>query len=189
MNFTHSPQIFFICFFLIFSGNLLIAQKYFTREGSITLISETPVERIEAFNKTATSVIDFSSGAMDFAALIKAFHFEKAILQDYFNENFLQSNEYPKAVFKGKILNYEDIDLTKAGVHQVAVEGELTAHGQTKKVRTNGSLKINGDIVNAIASFTLSADDYKIPIPEVVKENLAKEIKIDINVKLKPFGK
>lgn len=184
MKFRLSTIIFTTIIFFYVSSTLY-GQKFFTREGKITLISETPVERIEALNKTAVSVIDFTTGAMEFAALIKAFYFEKAILQEYFNEHFLQSNQYPKAVFKGKITNIESVDLQKMGVYPVTVEGDLTAHGQTKKVKTNGKLMVKDEMVGAKASFFLSAEEYKIPIPEVVRENLAKQIQIDIDVNLK----
>jgi len=80
-------------------------ERYFTREGEVSFFSATPVENIEADNKKLQSVIDISSGAFEFAALVKSFEFEKALMEEHLNENYMESNTYPKATFRGKIQN------------------------------------------------------------------------------------
>jgi len=109
---------------------LTIAQsKQFTREGHIQFLSEAEEENIEANNYKVTSVIDFATGNMEFAALMKAFEFEKALMEEHFNENYVESELYPKASFKGKITNLEVVNLEEDGVYEVEIEGSLTLHG------------------------------------------------------------
>ena len=91
------------------------AQKYFTRSGKISFYSDTPMEKIEAKNGSATSVLDTESGKMEFAVLIKGFQFAKSLMQDHFNENYMESSKYPKALFKGEISNIDDVDFGHDG--------------------------------------------------------------------------
>ena len=95
---------FFILLVALVSFQSGIAQKYFTRNGNISFHSDTPMEKIEGHNKNSTAVIDAESGKLEFAVLIKAFHFEKALMEEHFNENYMESNKFPKASFKGQIL-------------------------------------------------------------------------------------
>ena len=100
-----------LLFILLAAGTItsLSAQKYFTRDGMISFTASSPLEKIDATNKGATAVIDAASGALEFAVLIKGFIFEKALMQEHFNENYLESGKYPKATFKGKIADAEYI--------------------------------------------------------------------------------
>src|SRR4051812_6500282 len=106
----------------LFISSLASAQeKYFTRAGHISFHSETPVETILANNNQVTSILDAATGEMVFAVLIKGFEFEKALMQEHFNENYLESDKFPKAKFTGKILNFDKINLKKDGKHDVDV--------------------------------------------------------------------
>ena len=167
----------------------LMAQKYFTREGKISFFSDTPIEKIEANNNSVTSVIDIESGRMEFAVLIKAFQFEKALMQDHFNENYMESNKYPKATFKGSINNLDAIDLSKDGTYQVNVNGEMTIHGVTQPVNTEGQLMVKGGEIQSSASFKIEVADYKIEIPGVVRDNIAKEVRVDVFCDYQPLKK
>ena len=84
-------------------SSALLGQKYFTKDGKVSFYSDALMEKIEAHNTKAASVIDAENGQMEFAVLIKAFQFEKALMQEHFNENYMESSTYPKASFKGKI--------------------------------------------------------------------------------------
>lgn len=155
-------------------------QKYFTKTGDITFFSETPIENIEAKSHTASTVIDIESGKVQWAVLIKSFEFEKALMQEHFNENYMESSKYPKAKFKGAIVDKSKINFTKDGTYNVVVEGTLEIHGVEKDVSTMAKFEItNGDVV-AICNFKVLVADYDIDIPSVVKENIAKEIEISI---------
>ena len=167
----------------LFSAISLQAQKHFTRNGSITFSSEAPLEKIEASNQNATSVIDLESGKMEFAVLIKAFQFEKALMQEHFNENYMESDKYPKAIFKGAIVDLSKIDFSKDEAYPVKVKGKMTIHGQTNELETDGVITVKDGKIFANSTFEVAVADYKIKIPSVVKDNIAKtvQIKVDMN--------
>lgn len=173
---------------LFFTINLN-AQKFFTKEGKISFFSETPIENIDAVNNSVTSVFDTETGRMEFAVLIKAFHFEKALMEEHFNENYLESSTYPKAVFKGSVANFDEIDMSKDGSYEVTVKGDLTMHGVTKEIEADGKLEKKGNSIFANSSFMVALADYNIEIPGVVKDNIAEEIKIDVEIPYQPLQK
>ena len=156
-------------------------QQYFTREGKISFFSETPIENIEAHNAKATSVWDAGSGQLEFAVLVKAFQFEKALMQEHFNENYMESDQFPKAVFKGKLADAGKVDPMKDGKYAVTVVGDLTLHGVTKPVETQGVFSVKNGVVEAKATFEIDPEDYGIAIPAVVRENIAKQIRIEVD--------
>lgn len=160
------------------------AQKYFTKTGDITFVSNAPVEKIEAENNAATCVLDTETGNMQMAVLIKAFKFEKALMQEHFNENYMESSKYPKATFKGNITNISDVNFKKDGTYNVKVTGKLTMHGVTQSVETDGKIIVKGKNIIAQSTFKVAVADYKIEIPNVVKDKIAKEVEIDVNLKL-----
>lgn len=171
-----------VCFCLLASASVS-SQKYFTKEGKIAFFSDASLEKIEAHNQKATSVLDAESGKMEFAVLIKAFQFEKALMQEHFNENYLESSKYPKAVFKGEIADFNTVvNLKKDGEYPVKVKGDLTIHGVTKAVETNAVFVVSNGTINANSSLTVALADYKIEIPAVVRDNIAKTVRIDIKV-------
>ncbi len=183
-------QIFLVFFALTFCflGNLE-AQKFFTRDGKVSFISDAPLEKIEAKNSNATSVLDTETGKLEFAVLVKAFQFEKALMQEHFNENYMESSKYPKAVFKGQIDNIIDVNFAKEGTYLIDVSGQLNIHGVTQNIKTSGKLVIGGENIQATAVFKILVADYGIKIPKVVADNIAKEVEIMVNVDYKPFNR
>jgi polyisoprenoid-binding protein YceI len=158
------------------------AQKYFTKSGKVHFLSDTPLEKIEANNTAAMSVIDMTNGNIEFGILVKSFHFEKALMEEHFNENYMESTKYPKATFKGKIENLSSVNLSKAGSYKVKISGTLTIHGVTKPVNTEGNIGVkDGKITSGTCSFSIKSEDYQINIPSLVKEKIAKSILININ--------
>lgn len=168
--------------------NGLFAQKYFTRTGAITFTSEAPLEKIEASNQKATSVLDVATGKMEFAVLIKAFQFEKALMQEHFNENYMESDKYPKAIFKGAITDISQVDFAKDGTYPVKVQGRLTIHGETKEVASDGSITIENGQISGKSTFEVAVADFKIEIPKVVRDNIAKTVVITVNVDYELFN-
>ena len=156
--------------------------KYFTKEGHISFHSETKIETIEADNHKAVSIFDLSTGDIEFKVLIKAFDFEKALMQEHFNENYMESNEFPKSIFKGKITNIADVDVATDGTYEVNVEGDMTIHGVTKPVATAGKIIVEGGKIKATSEFIVKPADYKIKIPTVVVDNIAKEITVKVDL-------
>ncbi len=175
---------------IAFIANAITAQsKYFTKEGKISFYSDTAMEKIEAHNRKANTVLDIASGKMEWSVLIKAFQFEKALMQEHFNENYMESDKFPKAVFKGVIQQHEKIDWKKDGIHNVKVKGTLEIHGVTKDVVADGKITIKGSSISAQSDLTVEVADYDIKIPAVVKDNIAKTVKIDIKADYAPLVK
>ena len=175
-------RIFFFALVLMIVSTSVQAQKYFTRDGKVSFSSEASLEKIEGHNSKATSVIDISSGRIEFAILIKAFQFEKALMQEHFNENYMESDKYPKATFKGNIMNIDVIDLAKNGEYEVSVKGDLTIHGETINIESPGKIIVRDGQIIANASFEVVVADFNIEIPAIVRDNIAKIVLIDIAV-------
>ena len=161
--------------------------KFYTKTGKITFYSKAPLEDNEGKNKTVTAVLDSKSGAIQFAVQMKGFEFEKQLMQQHFNENYVESDKYPKAEFKGTITNNSDINYTKDGTYTAKVKGKLTIHGVTKDVETTGTIKVNGGSLDANSSFNVLLSDYNIKIPAIVKDKLSNSIKITVDCNLEPL--
>ena len=171
----------------ILSLSLSYGQLYSTSNGQITFYSSAEDENIEATNKQVSCAIDLSKGQMAFSMLMNAFQFEKALMQEHFNERYVESDKYPKATFAGNIQDIENINLSKAGSYDVTVSGKLTIHGITQTVSSKGTLKISDDkTLTANSTFTINLEDYKVKIPTMYIKNIAESIKIKVNAKLKP---
>lgn len=162
--------------------------RWFTREGNIRFFSSTPMENIEAHNYQVNGLVDFSSGEMAFSLLMKGFHFEKALMEEHFNEKYVESDKFPKSTFEGKFSAKSPIDPGKAGEYPVTVSGKLTIHGVTQQVETQGLFKADGaGTVNGEAVFTVKPADYDIKIPSVVRQNIAETIEITVRMAYKPM--
>lgn len=178
---------------LIVAGFVLLAvvsqaqDKYFTKTGKIEFYSKAPMEDIEAKNKTVAAILDTKTGALQFSVLMKGFEFPKALMQEHFNENYIESDKYPRGEFKGTITNNSAIDYTKEGTYTAKVKGQLTIHGVTKNIETTGTLKVDGGKIDATSVFNILLSDYKIKIPSVVKEKLSNNIKVSVDCQLEPL--
>lgn len=161
--------------------------RFFTKVGKISFFSSTPMEAIEAHNKSATSVIDTKTGKMEFAVLMKAFHFEKALMEEHFNENYVESSKFPKATFSGNIMNLQDVNFKKDGTYNVTVKGNLTMHGVTKPVEVPGKITVKNGLITAVSSFTVAPEDYQIKIPNLVREKISKQIKVEVDMNYEPL--
>lgn len=141
--------------------------KYFTKKGKITFSSAAPKgEGVEAVNNRVTSVLEVATGKIEFLALINAFEFEKAKMQEHFNESYLESKKFPKAIFKGTITNMSTVDLKKDGTYNVDIEGDMTIHGVTKKITAKGVITVKGGKISATADLDIALADYQIKSPK-----------------------
>lgn len=175
----------FYCF-LLFLGAANSQERYLTKNGKISFFSEAALENISAENKQVLSIIDVSNGNIAISILMKSFLFEKALMQEHFNENYVESDKYPKAIFKGKIA---DIELITNESKKFEIKGIITIHGESKEIIIEAAiLKVNENLVVS-GSFTINLDDFKVKIPAVVAKNIAKEIKISFDLKHEPFKK
>jgi len=162
--------------------------RWFTKEGYVRFYSHTPMEDIEAKNYQVNSLVDFSTGDMAFSMLMKSFQFEKALMEEHFNEKYVESAKFPKATFEGKYVSGNPIDPRKAGEHKVTVQGKMTIHGVTRDVQTTGTFKADGSgTVVGTAVFTVKLADYDIKVPGVVKDNIAESIEISVKTEYKPM--
>ena len=169
-------NIFFLI--LLFTIQLATGQKYFSKTGKITFHSEAPLEKIEAQNTSASTAIDVASGSMEWAVLIQGFKFEKGLMQEHFNENYMESETYPKAKFKGRIDNIKSINFAKDGNYNVTASGQLEIHGITKPISSTGIITVKNGIVTAKSKFSVLLADYGIEIPKLVADNISKSVDI-----------
>jgi hypothetical protein len=176
--------IFFISLsFMAFSAN---AQKYMTKDGFIGFFSHTPLEDFKADNNQVESVIDISTGEIVFQLLIKSFHFESALMEKHFNENYMESDKIPKSSFKGKITNLSAVDFKKNGTYEVNVEGDLTIHDVTNKIISKGTIEVVSGGIKANSKFNIVPEDYKINIPIGGHEKIARNLNITVTMKYSP---
>lgn len=157
--------------------------KYLANKGYISFYSHTAIEDITAENNQVASVIDAASGEVAIIVTMINFQFEKKLMQEHFNENYVESEKYPKATFIGRISNNSEVNYTEAGVYEVSVVGDMTIHGITNKVSVEGSIVVNetGDIVTR-AKFMLNPQDYDIRIPRIVRNNIAENLEISVDI-------
>ena len=164
-----------------------LGQKYFTKTGKISFFSSTSMENIEAHNRSVSAVLDASSGNLQFSVLMKGFEFKKALMQEHFNKDYVESDKYPKAEFKGTILNNGDIKYDLDGVYNTKVKGQLTIHGQTKDIETSGSLTIKEGKIKLASTFNVLVADYNIVIPRIYRDNISKNIKVSVDCTVSPL--
>lgn len=160
------------------------AQKYMTKTGQIRFSSETPVEKIEATNNQVNSAMDISTGDFVFKVLIRGFEFKKALMQEHFNENYMESDKMPNSTFTGKITNLKEINFNRDGVYKAIVEGNLTIHGVTQKIKEKGTIEIKGGRIIAKATISVKPKDYNITIPGAVVANIAETIQVSVDATL-----
>jgi polyisoprenoid-binding protein YceI len=173
----------------ILSSSALMAQNYVTKSGYIKFYSKMPAENIEAHNRQVNSALNVETGEFVFKLLMKSFQFEKRLMQEHFNENYVESDQYPNASFKGHVSNLEDIDFTKAGTYKALVKGKLTIHGVTKDVVEEGQFIVSDQGIRAKSVFMVKVADYDIKIPKIVRKNIAEQMEVTVDVNLKPYKK
>ncbi len=175
------------CCFILLAISLIAQDKYYTKSGSIQFVSKGNIETIQANHRSVTCVLDSKTGALQFAVLMKGFEFKKALMQEHFNENYVESDKFPKAEFRGVIVNNSEIAYTKESVYNAHVKGKLTLHGQTRDVETDGKITVKNGKLLANADFTIQMSDYNISIPKLVKENMSNTVSITVNCALEPL--
>ncbi len=156
------------------------AQKFYTKNGNISFNSKTNIENIAASSNQVTAIIVPATGDIQFSVLVNTFHFEKALMEEHFNETYMESSKYPKASFKGKIDDISKVNFTKDGAYAVTVTGDMTMHNVTKKTTTPGTVTIKAGKISATAQFIVKLADYKIDVPKVVRNNISETVTIKV---------
>lgn len=168
--------------FTLFGFTLHEGGVYRSNTGNINFHSHTPIEDIDAVNHKAKSAFSADNGKIQFSVLIKDFEFEKALMQEHFNENYMESDKYPKATFDGLIEKVNTINFEKNGTYSSPVSGNLRIKDVTRKVSTIATFTVNGDKVRAIATFKVNPEDYNIDIPKIVTEKISRDIEVNVDV-------
>lgn len=149
-------------------------------DGNISFFSETPMENIDAENKDVKALINTKTGDVAFIGTNIGFHFEKPLMEEHFNENYMESDKYKVSVFKGKIV--EKINYTEDGEHKVLVKGILNIHGVEQKREIPGVITIKDGKINVASEFVVKVKDHKIKIPKLVIKNIAESVKVTVNL-------
>jgi hypothetical protein len=155
-------------------------QNYTTKNGFIGFYSKTSLENVKAENNQVYSVLDPASHHMALAVLLKGFIFAKELMQEHFNENYVESDKYPKATFSGTCSG--DMDLYKDGTYQVVIKGDIILHGVTRPIETTAQLEVKKDHIKGSSVFNLKPEDFNIPIPSIVRDKIASEINVKIQI-------
>ena len=156
-------------------------QVYYTKNGSISFFSKASLENISADNNQVISVLNIEMGAIQFSVLNNAFQFPKAKMQEDFDENYIESNKYPKSTFKGNISDISSISSLKDGSYKVNVKGDLTMHGVSRNIMTPATINIKDGKISATSSFKILIKDYNIKIPSIVTNKIAESIEITVS--------
>lgn len=164
---------------LVLACSAGFSQVYITRTAYAGFFSKTPAEDIKAINNQVYAAIDAGGKKLAFMLLLKSFTFTKELMQEHFNENYVESDKYPKASFTGTYTG--DVNLAQDGVYNVTVTGDLTLHNTTKTITTPATLEVKGSHVIGAAQFKVQPEDFNIAIPSLVREKIAKDITITIN--------
>ena len=173
--------------FLLFIGLNSYAQIYLAKTAEISFFSETPLENVEAKCTAAKPMLNTNTGDVLVKVPIRSFVFPKPLMQEHFNENYMESDKYTHAIFKGKI--NEKIDYTKDGSHNVTVTGTLDMHGVVKDRTIEGTLVIKGSEITVTSKFVVHIADHHITVPSAVTQNIAEDIEVKLNATLEPFKK
>jgi len=177
----------YLILFVFISVNQIISQeKYFEKDGYVSFFSHSLVEDIKADNNQVLSIIDTETGEIAIQLLMRSFLFKKALMQQHFNESYVESHKYPKAVFKGQILNYNDLNSENT---ETEIKGILTVHGKDKEISLRATVQINEDTIELSGDFTVEVASFDIKIPGVVRNNIAKIIKVSFQLKHDPYIK
>lgn len=163
----------------------LEAQRFKSSKSYVRFYSDAPMEDIEAVNESSTSLIDINSKAIVIVVPIKSFDFAKELMEEHFNENYLESDEYPKATFKGKIIDWDGSEGTK----KVTAKGTLEMHGVTNEITIEGDIEYDGKMIKVATVFPIRLEDYKIDIPKAVFYKIAEEVEVTTKIEYRPYEK
>jgi hypothetical protein len=170
---------------IAFTGFKQPSQLYQTTSGKISFKSEAPLEVIHASSDGLIGLLDAGKKNFAFKIDVRSFKgFNSPLQKEHFNENYMESDKYPEASFKGKII--EDIDFAADGVYEVRTKGTLTIHNVPEERIIKSNVTVNKKIITIKSAFTVLLSDHNIPIPKVVNQKLANEIMVEVNTVLEP---
>jgi len=172
---------------IILACRTSFSQIYIAKNCEISFFSSSPLEDIAAVNKACKPIINTSTNDVQMKITITAFQFEKPLMQEHFNEDYMESEKFPNAIYKGKI--NEKIDWTKDGEYKVTVTGKFNIHGVEKERTIDGVVKIKGDEINISSKFNIHIADHGIKVPSLYVQNIAEDVEVKLNATLEPYKK
>jgi len=161
-------------------------QKFNVEKSMITFFSDAAIEDISAKNEKTNSIFNSETGEIAFSIPIKEFKFEKSLMQEHFNEKYMDSEKYPKSTFQGKLTGF---DAKKTGSQDCRAQGKLFIHGITKDIDVPGTLEMTGGKVLMKSKFIVKLQDYEIAIPKLLWQNIAEQVEVSIDFIFKPYEK
>jgi polyisoprenoid-binding protein YceI len=173
--------------------SLLISISGFTQDifqtnaGEVSFYSKTPVEDIDAKSNKLAAALNKSTNKFAFKVSIKSFEFKKALMQEHFNENYMESDKYPKGTFEGEII--DNVKLTENGTYNVKAKGILNIHGVAQERIIDGIVTVKDNEIMINSEFKIKLTDHNIEVPKLVFKNIAEIIDVTINATLKPAVK
>ena len=159
---------------------VVFGQRLNARNGFVGFYSRTALEDIKAENNQVYAVIEPSAKKIAFSLLLKGFVFPKELMQEHFNENYVESDKYPKSTFAGSYTG--DVDLNKDGAYKVMVKGDLNLHNTTRTVATPATLTVKNGHLIGVTEFKARPEDYNISIPSLVRDKIDKEMTVRVNI-------
>jgi len=164
----------------------LAQNKYMTRTGSAHFVADGIIkDDVQARSNTVTAVLDASTGQVQARIPVNSFVFRKALMQEHFNENYLESHRFPNASFKGQIQGWNDQMLQKSGSQKIRFVGTLEVHGVARDINEAGLLEVSNGIIHLETDFKLVVADYGIKVPALVRDKIAKEAEVHVQANLK----
>lgn len=159
-------------------------QLYMTITGETSFFSETPLENIAAVNKQVLVILNTANGEIAIKMHQRGFHFPNKLMEEHFNENYMETEKYPAAVFTGKIK--EPIDYSKDGSYAVSVDGIMDMHGVKQNRTLKGQLAVSGGQITITCAFDVKLTDHKIEVPTLVVAKIAESIAVKNKFVLTP---
>ena len=172
---------------LLLAGTTLHAQIFMGKTCEITFFSNGPVEDITAKSTSSKPILNTKTNEIAVKVTIKGFVFDKKLMEEHFNEKYMESDKFPYATFSGKI--NELVDYTKDSTHKVTVTGKLNMHGVEKNRTIDGTLTVKGGEISVKSNFNIAMKDHNIDIPSLVTDNIAEVVEVTIKSILTEFKK
>jgi polyisoprenoid-binding protein YceI len=168
---------------LVSANFACFSQKYVVEKGRVSFFSDATIEDIKADNVKSVSIINTTTADVAFSIPVAEFQFEKELMQEHFNEKYLETDKYPKATFQGKI---EGFLLSTTTQQTVKAVGKLSLHGITKDVSIPGTILVTNNKLALESKFIVKLADYEIKIPQLMWQNIAEQVEVTLNFTYKP---
>lgn len=165
------------------------AQKQITKTGTVEIFSETPLFTIDGINKKVASILNTETGDIVASTLVRSFKFEEALVEEHFNENYIESHKFTKSVFKGKIINFDLANFSVDGSYDVLFQGKFTIHGETRDIEEKGKITVKDGLISAESVFHISLENYKVKVEKSYKKAINDEILLKMKFNYQPYNK